>query len=362
LDTAPHARAGSKACAPLTLKPDLEAAAQRWAASFAGELIDRPPVWVTCSPAERLPNYYELVHGDIDTLIERALAFAEGTYWGGDAIPQWFLSFGPDELAAFCGGTLSWSADSPDTNWSAPFVEDWEAAFPLCLQQDHPLWQRLLTLYRRGAERMAGKMLLTPPDLHSNMDLLTAMRGPERLLMDLVDTPELVDRAMDDARAIFREIWAAVREAGRMDELGFCQNFYSMEGAAMLQCDFSCMISPAMYRRWVLPALEEEADLVRHATYHWDGPGALVHEESVFNNQGLYALSYVPGAGQGSHVEHLDLLKRMQAAGKVAHVGGTVDEIKYLHHELRHDRVVYFASVSSPDEAEALLTWLVQHT
>ncbi|HAX95814.1 MAG TPA: hypothetical protein DCY35_04735 [Prolixibacteraceae bacterium] len=64
-------------------------------------------------------------------------------------------------------------------------------------------------------------MLINTIDLHSNMDLLSAVRGPERLCTDLIDQPEWIDRAMADARAVFPEVWNAVAKAGRMEERGW---------------------------------------------------------------------------------------------------------------------------------------------
>jgi 5-methyltetrahydrofolate--homocysteine methyltransferase len=352
--------------APLAFKPNLEEANRRWEAFYAGEIMDRPLVWVT-APREGCampptPTYRERVFNDIDAVLQRALAIGEATYWGGEAIPSYFLSFGPDELAAFCGAEFRWKDESSETNWSVPFVEDWERALPLRFQEDHPLWQRMLAMYRRAAELFQGKMLATAPDLHSNMDLLAAIRGPQRLCEDLLDCPELIDQAMQDARAIFRTWWAACAEAGRMDEAGYCQTYYGMEGAAILQCDFSCMISPAMFRRWVLPALEEEAEIVKHALYHWDGPGAVVHTADLVASRGLHSLSYVPGVGRGAHIDYLPLLKRVQAGGKAVQVWGTPDEVKIMHRELRPEKVFYCVRVQSPGEAEALLEWFVRHT
>jgi hypothetical protein len=111
-----------------------------------------------------------------------------------------------------------------------------------------------------------------------------------------------------------------------------------------------------------MPVLEAEAEIVGWATYHWDGPGALVHADSLFASRGLQALSYVTGAGHGSHVDCLPLLQRIQAGGKCAHVGGTPDEIKFMHRHLRPDRVVYFTHAATPDEGEALLEWLRKNT
>lgn len=351
---------------PLALKPDLEDAARRWEAHYAGDLIGRPVVCITAPrPGHiRLPgsSYRERATGDMDAILDRMLHNAEGVYYGGEAVPAAWLSFGPDEIAVFCGAGLGWSEGSGDTNWSVPRIEDWERDLPLCLDEEHPLWQRMLAFYRLAAEKLAGKMLLTPLDLHTNMDLLAALRGPERLCADLLDCPDLIDRAMADARVLFRRVWKAIAAAGRMEERGCCHATYSMEGAAVLQCDFSCMISPAMFQRWVLPALEEEAEIVRHATYHWDGPGALVHTDALCASKGLHALSYVPGAGRGGHIDHLDLMKRVQAGGKTVHVGGSPEEVKRMHRELRPEKVVYFTWAPTPSAADELLEWLEKNT
>ena len=133
----------ARAPAPLAFKPDLEEAARRWDAFYAGEMIDRPVVCVTApregKKAPPASTYHDRVFGDLDDAIERALAGAEATFHGGEAVPGFWPSFGPDEVAAFCGAELVWSDESPNTNWSKPFVEDWQDALPLELQDDNPL-------------------------------------------------------------------------------------------------------------------------------------------------------------------------------------------------------------------------------
>jgi 5-methyltetrahydrofolate--homocysteine methyltransferase len=352
-----------------TFKPDLAEAERRWQAFYAGELIDRPPVCVTapldgCTPPSPI-TYREKVFGDLEAVVEHGLANAAGTFWGGEAVPSFYPSFGPDEIAVFCGADLHWSPDSPDTNWSTPFVQEWEAALPLRLLEENPLFQRQLELYRLAAERFQGRVLLVAPDLHTNMDLLSAIRSPQRLCLDLLDSPELVDRAMQDARRIFKELWASINRAGKMPETGYCTEshaLYSREGSATLQCDFSIMMSPAMFRRWVLPALEEEAEIVRRVVYHWDGPGALVHRRDLLASRGLQTLSFVPGDGHGDPVDHIPLLRSLQDAGKAVHVWGTPEQCQRMHRELRPDRVFYCTSTRTRAEAEALLDWFARNT
>jgi hypothetical protein len=302
------------------------------------------------------------VFGDIDVVIDRALQDAEATYHAGDSIPSLGLSLGCDELAVFCGAELCWYDDDGDTNWSKPFVEDWEQALPLRIRTEHPLYQRMLACYRRAHERVAGKLLIHWPDLHTNMDLLLAVRGGERLCLDLLDQPAMIDRAMRSARALFGPYLDAVRAAGRLDEIGFTGGIYSPEGTAILQCDFSYMIGPQMFTRWVLPALEEEAAYVKHATYHWDGPGALVHFDALMASRGLHTFGYVPGAGHGDLIDHLDLLQRIQKAGKAVSVGGTPDQVKLMHRHLRPEKATYCTQVASVQEADELVRWFVRNT
>ena len=351
---------------PLEFKPDIEEIARRWNAFYAGEIIDRPLICVTAPregfKREKGSDYHERVFGDMDDIIRRALINAEATYYGGESVPTFNLSFGPDEIAAFTGAELKWSKDSGNTNWSVPYVDNWEKAFPLKIQSDNPLWQRMLEFYRKAADQVDGKMLLCSLDLHTNMDLLAAIRGPQRLCIDLIEQPEMIDRAMKDSMDIFREVWYATAKAGRMDEFGYCHVNYSMEGAATLQCDFSCMISPEMNRRWVMPALEEEAEITKHIVYHWDGPGALVHTDDLVASKGLHTLSYVPGAGQGSHADYMDLFNRVQKGGKSVHFGGSPDQIKMAHKELKPEKVLYTTHVGSQKAVEELLDWFVKNT
>jgi len=278
-----------KPVAPLSLKPDLEDTARRWEAFWQGELIDRPVVWAT-APVEKYPfqpysGYRDRAEGDLDRIIEKALHNAAGTIYGGESVPQFYPSIACDEITAFCGGTLCWSDESAgDTTWSIPFVEKWEDALPLRIQENNPHWLRMQRFYRKAEARMAGHVLVLMIDLHTNMDILMAARGSQPLCVDLLERPEVIDRAMQDARAIFPQVWYTLSALGKMDEHGYAYNAYSMEGCATLQCDFSCMMSPEMFRRWVLPALEEEAAIVKHAIYHWDGPRALIHPASAMSN------------------------------------------------------------------------------
>lgn len=343
---------------PLEYQPNMAEVARRWDAHFARGIIDRPLVCVTApkegAPAIPWATYRDKVFGDLDAAIDWAIARAEWTYFGGESVPTYWPSFGPDEIAVFCGASFEWDESSGDTNWSVPIVTDWDSV-SVAIQEDHPLWLRMLDQYRRATDRVLGKMLISPLDLHTNMDLLAALRGPAPLCMDCLDVPDALDRAMSDARKVFPYLWDNIRQAGRFDEMPW------KGWATTLQCDFSCLIGPEMFRRWVQPALIEETEIVGRAIYHWDGPDAIKHMDDLMTIDGLHTFAYVPNPDK-THLDHLDLYKEVQARGKSVSIWGQVDLVKAAHKELRPDRTMYTTYASSQAEADEILEWFVRNT
>ena len=341
----------------LQLKENVLNACNRWDAFWQGEIIDRPVVCVTSpagdTPVERYEdNYHARIHADLDRHVQGVLGNFSNRFYGGEAFPSAFLSFGCDEIAAFCGGELCFHPDSFDTNWSLPFVKDWNTALPFAISDNNPLWQRMLSYISRSAELYHGKMLIDPIDFHSNMDLLMAVRGSEALCMDLLDQPGAIDQAMESALNIFLKVWKDTRKAGG-GTVG--------EGAT-LQCDFSCMISPTMFRRWALPVLEEEAKAVGRVTYHWDGVTALIHTDDIIASKGLYCIAFVPGTGNGTHADYVELYQKIQAGGKAVAVNGPPEMMKWMHRQLDPRLTVYHTATHSRQEADELLQWFVQNT
>jgi hypothetical protein len=88
----------------------------------------------------------------------------------------------------------------------------------------------------------------------------------------------------------------------------------------MLQCDFSYMISPAMFGRFVMPDLTACCEHLDHGFYHLDGKGEIPHLDMLLSIPRLRGIQWIPGDGQPPPQEWLSLLKRIRDGGKLCQV------------------------------------------
>ena len=350
----------------MKLKPDLDEAEKRWLAFWDHELIDRPCCMIRAPRAgvEHVggPAYMAGSFGDFEPVAEQALASAQSVYWGGEAVPSYTPSFGPDMFAAWLGSELVFPEDGAGTSWAKTCVGAWDEALPLTLDSDNYWWRRMLDFCRTLADVFQGEVVVTNLDLHSNMDALLAMRGGMDLCTDFADVPELIDRAMADVRKLYPVIDRQLREAGRMTPAMGWLPLYHPERTNTVQCDFAALIGPDHFRRWALPALVEEAAYLGHCIMHYDGPEMLVHLDDVCAVDGIDCIQWQPGAAGKPFIEWMDLLERIQSMGVAVYVGCSVEQLPVYHRQLKPELVCYNCSAANEQEAQDTLKWLVANT
>ena len=139
-----------------------------------------------------------------------------------------------------------------------------------------------------------------------------------------------------------------------MDQLGtigwipiYCEGKVHVE-----QCDFSCMMSPADARRFVIPSIEKELETLDHAIYHYDGKMALGHFEDILAIKGLDCIQWCPGAGEKPTIYWMDLLKRIQAKGKSIWMQDWTKEQILADTELDPALTIFSLNLGSEAEAE----------
>ena len=76
-----------------------------------------------------------------------------------------------------------------DTTWVHSIVDEWDE-FEVEIKKDSGSYFRKMEKFLSyAANRSNGEFVIGMLDLHSNMDALSALRGPQDLCFDLYDYP-----------------------------------------------------------------------------------------------------------------------------------------------------------------------------
>lgn len=356
----------------LSTRSDFDEVKDRWRHYWAGEVKDRPLVWATASrpgatPGDLSRRYWRAVHGEHEAMLREIDRWLAATEFLGEAVPMFGPDYGPDQFAAWLGSEFAFSDDSPETDWVKPVIDDWDAFLPLRLDAEGALWRGVLEYSRRLAAHGEGRYLVAVADLHSNMDAFLALRGPERLCMDFYDRPDVIAEAMRQVRALYAPVYEALFAAGAMGgERGSAgwAPFWSDGKFATIQCDFLALMSPELSRRYVIPALREEAAFLDHCVYHLDGPACLPHLDDILAIEDIDVIQWVSGAGQPPMHEWLEVLQRCQAAGKGLQLYdiSSIETVKKLARELRPEGLLYCLSLPTREETLRAIDWLERNT
>ena len=253
-----------------------------------------------------------------------------------DILPVANTQLGPGSLAAILGGVFE---GGEDTIWIHPrpasSVADGVPDDDITFDPNHPNWllhKELLSACKRKAQ---GHYYVGMPDLMEGLDVLAALKGTDKVLLDTVMQPEVLERQMQQINDIyfqvFDELYDIIREG---DEMAFCYfSAWAPDKMTKLQSDISTMISVDDYRRFVQPFIREQCQKIPYTLYHLDGVGAMHHLDALLEIDELNAIQWTPGVGepQGGSPKWYDLYRRILAAGKsIMACWVTLDELRPL--------------------------------
>jgi hypothetical protein len=162
-------------------------------------------------------------------------------------------------------------------------------------------------------------------------DTLAAVRGTERFLLDVAENPVGVREAelslLDDWFEVFEHQTGILRNGD-----DGCATWFHLWAPAPgrfypLQCDVSYGISRDTFRGCFVPALRRQADYLDYAVYHLDGVGAFHLLDEILGIERIAAVQILPGSGKPSPLHYLDLLRKVQRAGKRLHITIRPEEV-----------------------------------
>ena len=278
-----------------------------------------------------------------------------------DILPVANTQLGPGSLAAILGGVFE---GGEDTIWIHPnpdFTDE------IVFNPEHPNWILHKELLKACKAKANGHYFVGMPDLMEGLDVLAALKGTDRVLLDTVMQPEILEQQMQQINDIyfkvFDELYDIIREG---DEMAFCY-FSSWAPGKMskLQSDISTMISQDDYRRFVQPFIREQCQKIDYTLYHLDGVGAMHHLPALLEIEELNAIQWTPGVGepQGGSPKWYDLYKKILAGGKsVMACWGTLDELKPLLDHIGADGVHLEMDFHNEKEVEQAMRIVEEYT
>ncbi|MBM3241608.1 hypothetical protein FJZ31_35450 [Candidatus Poribacteria bacterium] len=278
------------------------------------------------------------------------------TYYLGEAVPTVSPDLAPNCLALYLGCN---GVESPGTVWCEPFIDNpMEARFEY--DPDNFYWDFSLRLGREQLNLGKGKFLMAFPDLIEGLDTLAAMRGTQKLLIDLIERPEWVHKCLRQITDLYFHYYDILYDMFR-DEVGGSIFWAWAPGRmAKFQCDFSAMISPSMFGEFMVPVLTEMCERVSYCMYHWDGPGAIGHHDYLLSIPKLTMLQWTPGAGQEPthHKIWWAMYHKTVEAGKKLMIGcDTTETLKLLKKEFGQGLKQFLIGMGarSPEHAAEIL-------
>jgi len=342
-------------------KPDWDDARERLTALWKGEVRDRPCIAVTApsgKPATppSAPSDPRNKWLDPGWVLADITARLESTWWGGEAVPSYLLLGG---WVLCLGGTPRFDMR---TIWFETRETDFARPSPFRYRDGDPWVEAHERLYRAVAD-LAGKddfQVGRPCALPAN-DLLSMQMGTEAFLLGLLDHPDWMREAIAtgareqlDVRLRLRDL---IRE--RHDLWygnGGWMPFWTPEPYLGTQSDVSCMLSPEMFERFVLPEIDIYGSAYGALWYHLDGGDARQHLPRLLSLPYLRVMQYVPAPGEPPNGPgHLDLYREIQKAGRIVHMQVPKENVEPLVRELDPALLMLQTRCASVGEGEALL-------
>jgi len=353
----------------LTDKPDWSEAQRRLTALWQHERLDRPCIAVKaprpCDTPTPVPAPADNEARWLDPAYRVAVTrrTLETTWWGGESVPSELLMA---NWVICLNGTPQFD---PRTIWFEKQSVDFSQPTPFRHNPDSP-WMakyRTLLLALCTAAGRDGFLVGKPGGLPAN-DLLSMLMGTQEFLIALMDHPDWMAEAIrigaEDQTRVRLDLQQLMRDVGHDFWYGNAgwMAFWAPEPFASTQSDVSCMLSPELFDRFVLPELEIYAAAFGPVWFHLDGGDARQHLPRLLALPFLKVLQYTPAPCEPANgPEHLELYRRIQAAGKIVHIELPAQNIEPLVRELDPARLMLDTRVGSREDGERLLeqcvTW-----
>lgn len=345
----------------MNYKQNWDEAKEHWCALWEGRHLGRPCITVTAPNGKKAavppPVSGEQKWLDPDYIVRSFLARFESTCYGGEAYPSGLI------MAGWVTSTYGATPHFPmETIWFEPISVDWDSPPVFQLDWESPWFKKVSAIYE-AVLNAAGydNFLVGPACLMPANDMLAFILGTEQVLLGMAEHPDWISAAIAQLAANWVTLAKHFQKRAQRTHAFWYGNagwmpFWAPEPFMSTQSDLSCMISPGMFETFIVPELDAISREFRSVWYHLDGQSAFQHLPRLLALSCIKVIQFVPMAGTPSNgPTHLELYKKIQAAGKIVHIQAPKENIEPLCRELDPARLCLDTYCKSPAEAEELL-------
>jgi hypothetical protein len=165
-----------------------------------------------------------------------------------------------------------------DSIWTGHWLDDLKN-FPDRIDLDKNAWfSKYMEFVQRLVDHSRGRFAVGQPIFRGPMDMLAALRGHERAVMDFFDAPAQAKRVLMILTDMFIEV--VRRHQAKVPRIhnGYAIGFYYLwtpAPAIWLQEDASALLNPSMYREFIFPLDQQIAAACDYSLFH-------LHPASLF--------------------------------------------------------------------------------
>jgi hypothetical protein len=300
-------------------------------------------------------NYDELVKiwTDGEEIVKRNRLIFDNTYFLGEAFPLITLNLGAAGQAGFFKGCKHKFAE---TVWFFPL----ETGEELVFSKDMFLYKATMELARYLASDANGDYIIAMPDSCGNIDALSHLRGSQNLMMSMMEESGRVksDLAIIQKswETMIAEVYPVIKDNNYGGSAIGWMGTYAHGLHSQLQADMSVMLSHDFFDEFIIDELKRQCDVLEYPTYHLDGIEQIRHLDKLLSLEKLRMIQYTCVVGQPSPLEKLDVLKKIQASGKILLIltEKHPEWVKPLLENLSAKNLFLSIEAETPDDADDL--------
>ena len=290
---------------------------------------------------------------DPEQVIKRHRSWFDTTYFAGDAFPVLIHNLGP---AGHAGYFKNAKPRYESSIWYEPSLEDYR---DLAFDSDSFLYKKTLEMAKAYAEDANGEYMVSTPDIVSDSDVLSHLRGPENFLYDLTDRSEDVKAALKTVQGVWESTMRSCHDITAANNRGggtvgwlstWAPGFHGQ-----LQCDAGVMLSPEMFKEFICYELEAQSNFLEYSLYHLDGQQQVRHLPHILAIEKLDAIQWTNVAGQAPATAFLPELQQIQQAGKLLILDCSPHEVPVLLDNLKQENMYIRTWANSPADADDIV-------